>query len=400
MIAFKMPSRREMGMMTAAAVVAIWLSGFGGVVAGEMAPVSEFTTTDAKKVKVLEDSSLEKNPEIDHFKHLCPGLGGYQVIHEGADLRSWINLVYDGKTTDLSGATWSVCPGQFPAKANDVVQWRGFRKGGKFEPFAIIYRMMSNADDEQQTRIETFVVIKLERGESKVVGGVPAVEGIGKAEAMADKQAPAAAPAQGIATVTCKDGNIYLTPAGGEAVRLTDSGRDSDPCLSHDGTHVVFVRDTPGVTVDTGSGGCNATELCLIDVAARKTEVLVKGRADDDMKKVLAAMSAPCFSLDDKTIYFNSAAWAVSNSVQRLEIASKEVRFITDGDSVVVVPKGKHAGSLLISRALIKHDKHGESLGRRSYLWIYAADGKGGKEVNDKEDYSAEDFLKDQGIGP
>jgi hypothetical protein len=162
---------------------------FGAVVvaAADMKPASEFTTTDPKKVKILEDSALEKEPEIDHFKHLCPGLGGYQVIHEGGDLRSWINLVFDNKKTDLMGDTLAACPGQFPAKANDVVQWRGYRKGGVFVPYAVIYRMMSSADDEKQTRLETLIVIKLGKDKSRVVGHVSAKEGNEKAEALADK---------------------------------------------------------------------------------------------------------------------------------------------------------------------------------------------------------------------
>lgn len=158
-----------------------------GAFAADPKPASEFTTTDPKKVKILEDSALEKEPEIDHFKHLCPGFGGYQVIHEGGDLRSWINLVYKGKKTDLMNDTLMSCPGQFPAKANNVVQWRGYRKGDTFEPYAIIYRMMSSADDEKQTPIETLIVIKLDRENSKVVGHVSAKEGNEKAEALADK---------------------------------------------------------------------------------------------------------------------------------------------------------------------------------------------------------------------
>lgn len=155
--------------------------------AAEPKPASEFTTTDPKKVKILEDSALEKEPEIDHFKHLCPGLGGYQVIHEGGDLRSWINLIYKGNKTDLMSDTLRSCPGQFPAKANNVVQWRGYRKGDAFEPYAIIYRMISSADDEKQTPIETLIVIKLDRENSKVVGHVSAKEGNEKAEALADR---------------------------------------------------------------------------------------------------------------------------------------------------------------------------------------------------------------------
>ncbi len=155
--------------------------------AAEPKPESEFTTTDPKKVRILEDSALEKEPEIDHFKHLCPGLGGYQVIHEGGDLRSWINLVYDGRKTDLMGDTLAACPGQFPAKANNVVQWRGFRRGDSFAPYAIIYRMVSSKDDEKQTPLETLVIIKLDKSRSRVVGHVSAKEGNEKAEALADK---------------------------------------------------------------------------------------------------------------------------------------------------------------------------------------------------------------------
>lgn len=112
-----------------AAVLAL---GFATASGAEPKAASEFTTTNPKKVKILEDSALDKNAEMDSFKHLCPGLGGYQVIHEGGDLRSWINLKIKGQTTDLMADTLAACPGQFPAKANDVVQWRGFRQGNSF----------------------------------------------------------------------------------------------------------------------------------------------------------------------------------------------------------------------------------------------------------------------------
>ena len=173
--------------MNPLALLALLVFGAAAVSAAEPKPESEFTTTDPKKVKILEDSAREKDPQIDHFKHLCPGLGGYQVIHEGGDLRSWINLIYEGQKTDLMNDTLSACPGQFPAKANDVVQWRGFRQGGVFVPYAIIYRMLSSADDEKQTRLETLVIIKLDKGKSSVVGHVAGKEGNEKAELLADK---------------------------------------------------------------------------------------------------------------------------------------------------------------------------------------------------------------------
>lgn len=165
--------------------------GFFGEACGQPAPVSEFTTTDPKKVKIIEDSALEKEPEIDHFKHLCPGLGGYQILHEGGDLRSWINLRYDGKVTDLMNDTLSACPGQFPAKTNHVVQWRGLRVGKTFVPYAIIFRMTASHDSGEKPSearpSETLIVIKLDKEKSRVVGQVASQEGNGKAEALADR---------------------------------------------------------------------------------------------------------------------------------------------------------------------------------------------------------------------
>ena len=36
---------------------------------------SVYTSTALKNFTVLSSSALEKNPEIDHFEHLCKGMG-------------------------------------------------------------------------------------------------------------------------------------------------------------------------------------------------------------------------------------------------------------------------------------------------------------------------------------
>ena len=133
-----------------------------------------------------------------------------------------------------------------------------------------------------------------------------------------------------------------------------------------------------------------------MDIGTRKTKLLAKGRASDDMKKVLACLNSPCFSLDDKAVYFLSAAWATSNSIHRITLATKKVDFITNGNSISVIKQGQHAGSLLIDRALIKYDKQGESMGRDSYLWLFSADGKPVKEIGDSEGTAARKFLKEK----
>lgn len=142
-------------------------------------PASEFTSTAESKSKLLEEGN-------DSFKYRCKGLAGYDVIYEGGDGRSWINLVYDSEQTDLMNDTLNACPGTFPSKANDVVQWRGFRKGGTFTPYAIIYRMRS-MNEESGKQTETLVILQLAGAGSRVVGKIPASKGNEAAEALADK---------------------------------------------------------------------------------------------------------------------------------------------------------------------------------------------------------------------
>ncbi len=167
-------------------LLALSLAFWQFAVAAEPA-ASEFTSTSPAKSKILEDSSREKDPEIDHFTHLCPGMGAYQILHMGGDSRSWISLKVNGKILDLYSQTMSACPGHFPNKANDVLQWRGVREGGKFKPYAIIYRMTSTTDEEKGRTEETLVIIKLDGEKSKLIAHVPGKEGNEKAEAAADK---------------------------------------------------------------------------------------------------------------------------------------------------------------------------------------------------------------------
>lgn len=141
-------------------------------------PVNGFTTTAEDKAEVIEEGD-------DSFKLRCKGLAGYEVIFEGSHGRSWLNLVFDSEQTNLMDATLNECPGEFPSKANDVVQWRGFMEEGKFTPYALIYRMKSSIEGKAE---ETLIVIKLTGSGSTVAGSVPSSKGGNEAaEALADK---------------------------------------------------------------------------------------------------------------------------------------------------------------------------------------------------------------------
>ncbi|MDZ4289381.1 MAG: hypothetical protein U0984_15565 [Prosthecobacter sp.] len=146
--------------------------------AADSKPASEFTTTDPAKVKLIKEGN-------DSATFRCPGLGGYEVIFEQAHGRSWINLVWDSETLDLMDATFNACKGDFPTKANHMVQWRGFRDGDNFSPYGIIYRMKAMNDEGKP--VETFIIIQCAQGATRVVGSIPASKGNKAAEDLADK---------------------------------------------------------------------------------------------------------------------------------------------------------------------------------------------------------------------
>jgi hypothetical protein len=161
-----------------------------------------------------------------------------------------------------------------------------------------------------------------------------------------------------------------------------------------DGKSIAFVRDTQGVLVDAGAGDVNATELWLLNLDTKQAELLIKGKDDPQVEKILAGFDSPRFSPDSRFIYFKSAAWVTSDSIQKISLDTKEVRFMIDGVTLEVIPKGKYSGFLLVDRALIKFDKNGDSLGRDVYLWLVSPDGKPIKEIGQAEDKAASNFRK------
>jgi hypothetical protein len=108
-------------------------------------------------------------------------------VHLSGDDRSWINVRYGKKTADLYEQTMKAGPGSFPRKANDVVEWRGVERNGRFEPFAIIYRLEGN-DEEKRTTKTRLIVIKLDPTNSQVIGYAEGANEDAKAKAIADQR--------------------------------------------------------------------------------------------------------------------------------------------------------------------------------------------------------------------
>jgi hypothetical protein len=151
-------------------------------VAGERI-VSKYTSTARDKSLSFKDES--DIPE-GGFEALFSGFGGYRLLHLAGDERSWINIRFGKQTVDLYQATMEAGGGTFPHKANDVVEWRGVEKEGRFIPFAIIYRLAAGNDETRKIHTR-LVVIKLDKERSAVIGHTEGANEDAEAKALADK---------------------------------------------------------------------------------------------------------------------------------------------------------------------------------------------------------------------
>jgi hypothetical protein len=130
-------------------------------------------------------------------------------------------------------------------------------------------------------------------------------------------------------------GNIFY-----DDQQLTRSGKDRQPALSSDGQTIAFVREVEN----------QATELWLMDASGNNAHAIVVNHEDEDIKKSLSEINNPIFALNSKAVYFQSAAWAVSGAIHFIDLTTNKEHFVTDGNSLELVPSGKYKGYLIVTK--------------------------------------------------
>jgi hypothetical protein len=153
--------------------------------AGERIVSKYSSTARAKSLSFKDESDIPEGG----FEAVFSGYGGYRLVHLAGDERSWINIRFGQETVDLYRATMNAGGGTFPHKANDVVEWRGVEKDGRFIPYAIIYRIAAGNDETRKIHTR-LVVIKLDKERSTVIGHTEGANEDAQAKELADKARP------------------------------------------------------------------------------------------------------------------------------------------------------------------------------------------------------------------
>jgi len=157
-----------------------------------------------------------------------------------------------------------------------------------------------------------------------------------------------------------------LTVESIEAVGVTDHAKlpsefyyDEQPNTSPDGKLQTYIRRYPmypGINVYMG----NYSELRLRNLLAKDDILLVASGKKPDLSSVneqkrppiesFGRMYESVFSLDNKTVYFTTYAWVTSSAVFSIDLATRKLTYITDGNSLSVVQNGPYKGMLIVSK--------------------------------------------------
>ncbi len=185
-----------------------------------------------------------------------------------------------------------------------------------------------------------------------------------------------------------KQGNLYWQTAQTAPRQLTRLGLDAQPALSPDGQRVVFVRRQASVNPLNATDA--PTELWQVKLDGSQPQRLLAAREDSEPKNNLTDFSQPVFSLDGRSVYFNTAAWVTSGAIHRLDAGQTQPVFITDGDSIDLVDKGKYAGHLIV----FKH-KYRKNGGANDAYWLVSPQGREVRRIG-ADEAAVQDFLRRQ----
>lgn len=96
-------------------------------------------------------------------------------------------------------------------------------------------------------------------------------------------------------------------------------------------------------------------------------------------------MFDPIFSIDGRKVYYRKPYVTTSTAVYEFDLEKNNERYITDGNSLMIITRGKYKGNLIV-------EKHKYFLGGGSYDWDWIVNPITGEEV-DSPIASIDDFL-------
>ncbi|EKD55712.1 MAG: hypothetical protein ACD_59C00062G0001, partial [uncultured bacterium] len=177
----------------------------------------------------------------------------------------------------------------------------------------------------------------------------------------------------------------------GTVEKITSGGCCGFPVLSPDKKFLCFVRTLPGVIVEMPCGEVEVTNLYATDLSTSgRPYLILRGSRTlaGEASKVNVGIMGPQFSLNGSKIFFMCAYAATSNAVKSIDLKSRVVKFLTDGNSLRLIYSGNYSGHFISAR----HKYDGQD-GARDVYCSMSPDGEEVREVSAEfEDVEKEFF--------
>lgn len=193
-----------------------------------------------------------------------------------------------------------------------------------------------------------------------------------------------------IKRVFSKGGNLFCKYQDDKIKQITYTGIDTDPAISPNKKLIAFVRN-PDIRIKNNSFA--NSEIWLYDLMTNKNNSIVqpsRGNDEGEIKaeNILGSFGKLAFSNDGQNLYFISEAWATTNAIHVYNVPSKKQSFLTDGNTLYIIRKGKYKDHLIVN----KHKYFNEC--SYDYFWLLDHEGKEIREIGETED-NVQSFLRD-----
>ena len=145
-------------------------------------------------------------------------------------------------------------------------------------------------------------------------------------------------------SVDTRDGNVFLTAAGGSKTQLTFENRDLYPVISPDGRSVAFVRIADPENDATVEGDL----ICMLPLAEARAPQCSTVQYQEG-ERPLGGFAKATWSSDSRSVFFLADFSSNSEGLCRFDVATGKAAFVSPASEFAILKAGRWIGNIAAS---------------------------------------------------
>lgn len=153
----------------------------------------------------------------------------------------------------------------------------------------------------------------------------------------------------GQATTNISDSaiDLYAQVGSSETRPKYSYSNDSEAVYSQDNKYEAFIR-----TYYSVANSVLFNELWVLHVQSNDKQLVASSLALPSPyvgELIQTGQNGPLFAADDSRLYFITGHWVTSGAILYYDTTDKQIKFLSAGDGLGMVTKGKYSGSIITS---------------------------------------------------